>query len=156
MRALVFFFTSCPVCKFVYYKRSTRRTRLIVISFFNAVICFRVFFHFCVQFIIHIKWVPCHHGMVHPQVGDGGYDLQIWWAGANIFNKQSLTANRGGPPAWGLGGGANNSPTVKPLIFYISLRALDQGRFLARPRHQTMDMRFGTWNVRSLYRISSL
>jgi hypothetical protein len=27
---------------------------------------------------------------------------------------------------------------------------------LAQPKHQKMDMRFGTWNVRSLYRIGSL
>jgi hypothetical protein len=27
---------------------------------------------------------------------------------------------------------------------------------LAQPKHQEMDMRFGTWNVRSLYRSGSL
>jgi hypothetical protein len=28
--------------------------------------------------------------------------------------------------------------------------------FLARPKHQKMDMRFGTWNARSLCRTGSL
>jgi hypothetical protein len=28
--------------------------------------------------------------------------------------------------------------------------------YLAQPKHRKMDMRFGTWNVRSLYRSSSL
>jgi hypothetical protein len=27
---------------------------------------------------LHIKWVPCHHGMARPQVADGGDGLQIW------------------------------------------------------------------------------
>jgi hypothetical protein len=36
----------------------------------------------------HVKWVPCHHGMVHPQVADGGDVLQIWRVAANILNKQ--------------------------------------------------------------------
>jgi hypothetical protein len=26
---------------------------------------------------IHIRWVPCHHGMARPQVVDGGDSLQI-------------------------------------------------------------------------------
>jgi hypothetical protein len=28
--------------------------------------------------------------------------------------------------------------------------------YLAEPKHQKIDMRFGTWNVRSLYRSGSL
>jgi hypothetical protein len=43
----------------------------------------------------HIKWVPCQHGMVHPQVADRGDGLQIWRVAANILNKQSQIANRG-------------------------------------------------------------
>jgi hypothetical protein len=27
--------------------------------------------------LCHVRWVPCHHGMVRPQVVDGGDDLQI-------------------------------------------------------------------------------
>jgi hypothetical protein len=35
----------------------------------------------------HVKWVPCHHGMAHPQVVDRGDSLQIWRVAANILNK---------------------------------------------------------------------
>jgi hypothetical protein len=27
---------------------------------------------------IYVRWVPCHHGMAHPQVADGGDPLQFW------------------------------------------------------------------------------
>jgi hypothetical protein len=37
---------------------------------------------------VHVKWVPCHHGMVGPQVTNGGNGLQIWEAAAIILNKQ--------------------------------------------------------------------
>jgi hypothetical protein len=52
---------------------------------------------------LHVRWVPCHHGMARTQVADGGEALQFWRAAANILNKQSRT--RGGPPAWWLGVG---------------------------------------------------
>jgi hypothetical protein len=40
----------------------------------------------------HVRWVPCNHGMAHPQVADGGDALQFWRAAANI-----LTSSRGQP-----------------------------------------------------------
>jgi hypothetical protein len=40
----------------------------------------------CVQ--NHVKWVPFHCGMAHPQVADGGDALQLWRVAANILNKQ--------------------------------------------------------------------
>jgi hypothetical protein len=43
----------------------------------------------------HVKWVPCHHGMVHPRVADGGGGLHIWRVAANVLNKQSQTADSG-------------------------------------------------------------
>jgi hypothetical protein len=43
----------------------------------------------CLPNANHVKRVPCHHGMVHPQVADGGDGLQIWRVAANILNKQS-------------------------------------------------------------------
>jgi hypothetical protein len=58
----------------------------------------------------HVKWVPCHHGIVRPQVADGGEGLQIWRAAANILNKQSRTADKGWPSSLRVGRGANNSP----------------------------------------------
>jgi hypothetical protein len=36
---------------------------------------------------------------------DGVDGLQIWRVAANILNKQSRTADKGGPPSWGLGVG---------------------------------------------------
>jgi hypothetical protein len=43
--------------------------------------------------------------MAHPQIAVGGDTLQFWRAAANILNKQSWTADKGGPPDWGLGMG---------------------------------------------------
>jgi hypothetical protein len=68
------------------------------------------FFSICRIQMTHVKWVPCHHGKARPQVADGGDSLQIWRVAANILNKQSRIADRGGTPAWGLGGGAKNPP----------------------------------------------
>ena len=36
------------------------------------------------------------------KVADRGYALQKWRVAASMLNKQSWTADRGGPPAWGL------------------------------------------------------
>jgi hypothetical protein len=57
----------------------------------------------------HVRWVPCHHGMVRPQVADGGNALQVWRVAANILNKQSQTADKGWTSSLGAGHGANNS-----------------------------------------------
>jgi hypothetical protein len=57
----------------------------------------------------YVKWVPCHHGMARPQVADGGDELQIWRAAANILNKQSRTADKGLSSSLGAGREANNS-----------------------------------------------
>jgi hypothetical protein len=82
--------------------------------------------------------------------------LQIWRLAANIFNTQSWTDNKGCPPACGLG---------------VKLTTLHRKKFVTKtskePRTWTeflderlklwnTDMRFGTWNVRSLYRAGSL
>jgi hypothetical protein len=42
--------------------------------------------------IIHVKWVPCHHDMVQPQVADGEDGLQISSVAENILNMQSQRA----------------------------------------------------------------
>jgi hypothetical protein len=62
------------------------------------------------SFTLHVKWVPCHHGMARPQVADGGEGLQIWKVAANILSKQSRTADKPRPSSLGVGRGANNSP----------------------------------------------
>jgi hypothetical protein len=59
----------------------------------------------CVYFNDHVRWDPCHNGMARPQVADGGDALQFWRVAANILNNQSRTAEKGGPPALGLGVG---------------------------------------------------
>jgi hypothetical protein len=46
---------------------------------------------------------PCHHSMPHTQVAVGGTDSDMKGSREHIFNKQSRTEKRGGPPAWGLG-----------------------------------------------------
>jgi hypothetical protein len=40
--------------------------------------------------------------MGRPQVTDEGDSVQIWRVAAKILNKQSRTADKVGPPAWGL------------------------------------------------------
>jgi hypothetical protein len=61
-------------------------------------------------FNCHVRWVPCHHGMAHPQVADGGDAPQFWRVPVNILNKQSRTADKGWSSSLGVGRGANNSP----------------------------------------------
>jgi hypothetical protein len=53
---------------------------------------------FC-NYKIYVKWVPCYHGMLHPQVANRGDGLQIWRVAANILNKQPTG---GGPGTWGV------------------------------------------------------
>jgi hypothetical protein len=55
------------------------------------------------------RWVPCRHGMARPQVADGGDALQVWRVAANMFNKQSRTADKEWSSSLGVGCGANNS-----------------------------------------------
>jgi hypothetical protein len=72
---------------------------------------------------------------------------------ANILNKQSRTDNKGWPSSLGVGRGVNNPPplTVKKLVTKTSKEprtwtdSLDK-----RPKLWNMDMRFGTWNFRTL------
>jgi hypothetical protein len=57
----------------------------------------------------HVRWVPCHHGMVRPQVVDGGDALQVWMEVVNILKKQSRTAENGRSSSLEVGRRANNS-----------------------------------------------
>jgi hypothetical protein len=57
---------------------------------------------------IHVRWVPCHHGMARPQVADGGKGLQIRRVAANILNKQPRTDDKGWSSSVGVGHEANN------------------------------------------------
>jgi hypothetical protein len=40
----------------------------------------------CIYVKLHVTWVPCHHGMAHPKVADGGDALQFWRVAVNILN----------------------------------------------------------------------
>jgi hypothetical protein len=51
----------------------------------------------------HGRWVPCHHGMAHPQVADGREGLQLWRVVWNILNKQSRKADKGWSPSLAVG-----------------------------------------------------
>jgi hypothetical protein len=42
--------------------------------------------------VAHVKWVPCHCGMAHPQVALRGDGLQIWRVAASLLNKPSRIA----------------------------------------------------------------
>jgi hypothetical protein len=41
----------------------------------------------------HVMWVPCHHGMAHPQLADED-GLQLRRVAANKLNKQLQTADK--------------------------------------------------------------
>jgi hypothetical protein len=96
-------------------------------------------------------------GTARHRVADIGDGLQIWRVAANILNKQSRTADRGWPSSFGVGRGANNPSLLKPICVAKYLQGhrkwMDS---MARPKHRKMDMRFGTWNIMSLYRADSL
>jgi hypothetical protein len=78
---------------------------------------------------VHVKWVPCYHGMARPRVADRGDSLQIQRVAANMLNEQSRTADRGWPSR--LGGGANNPPHRKKLYLLQSMyKGLGSGQIL--------------------------
>jgi hypothetical protein len=75
----------------------------------------------------------------------------------NILDKQPWTNDKGWFSSVGVGHGANNSSPQKKFVTKNAIEpqtwtdSLDK-----RPKRQNMDMRFGLWNVRSLYRAGSL
>jgi hypothetical protein len=80
----------------------------------------------------------------------GGY-LQIY----RIKSRGKTT--RGGPPAWGWGVGLTNPHRKKHTCYEKLHKASDLDGFLdKRPKRRNMDMRFGTWKIRSLHRVGSL
>jgi hypothetical protein len=65
----------------------------------------------------HVRWVPCQHCMVRPQVADGGNALQVWG-----------TADKGWSSSLGVGRGANNSKPEKISLLRNITRSLGHGR----------------------------
>ncbi|KAJ4443279.1 hypothetical protein ANN_04947 [Periplaneta americana] len=59
---------------------------------------------------------------------------------------------RGGPPAWGLGEGLTTHHRKKQLVTNFYNKPRNETDSLARPQQRNKVMRFGTWNVTSLYR----
>jgi hypothetical protein len=75
----------------------------------------------------------------------------------NILKSSSGQTTRGGPPAWGLGVG------LKPFTVKNKFVKKNQAQPWTwtdsvdkRLKGRNMDMRFGLWNVQSLYRAGSL
>jgi hypothetical protein len=75
---------------------------------------------------------------------------------ANILNKQSRTADKGWPSSLGLGRGLTTPPRKKKHVTKCYKGPRNWTDTLERPKARKMDMRFVTWNVRSLYRSGSL
>ncbi|KAJ4439013.1 hypothetical protein ANN_14969 [Periplaneta americana] len=59
---------------------------------------------------------------------------------------------RGGPPAWGLGEGLTTHHRKKQLVTNPSNKPRNGTDSVARPQQRNKVLRFGTWNVTSLYR----
>jgi hypothetical protein len=76
--------------------------------------------------MIHVKWVPCHHSMMRPQVpGEDG--LQTCRVAVNILNKQSWTGDKGLSSSLWLGGGANNDHLKKTSMIRYVTQGLSKG-----------------------------
>jgi hypothetical protein len=69
---------------------------------------------------MYFKWVHFHHGVMSSRDADGGNGLQVWWVTANILDKESRTADRGGPTAWGLGVGLRTPPLKNNIITNVT------------------------------------
>jgi hypothetical protein len=52
---------------------------------------------------------PCHHGVLRPQVADGGDGLKIRRVAAMVLNKQLRTAYKGWSSGLDVRRGATNS-----------------------------------------------
>jgi hypothetical protein len=112
--------------------------------------------------VADVRWVSCHHGMARPQVADVrgvschhgrartqvavGDGLQIRGVAANIFNKQSRLADKG----WSSSLGLTSPHCTNKLLTKCHKECRTWTDSLdKRPNLTKMDMRFGTWKVRS-------
>jgi hypothetical protein len=68
--------------------------------------------------------------VARPRVADREGGLQKLRVAADILNKQSPTADRGGPPAWGLGGGLTTATVNKLYVLRIICKGLGNGLIL--------------------------
>ncbi len=82
---------------------------------------------------------------------------QKWRVAANILNKQSRTADKG----WSFRLGLDEVLTASHCkMYHVRNQLYSKHRSwkfsLVRPKQRKRDMRCGTWNVTSLYRVGSL
>ena len=81
----------------------------------------------------------------------------IWRVAANILNKQSWTADKGWSSSLGVGRGANSSSPKKKtgVVMIHKEEPRAWANPLIRSKQWKTDMKFGAWNVRSMYKGSS-
>jgi len=72
----------------------------------------------------------------------------VCWVAENMFNRQSRTADKGWSSSLGVGRGASDSQYKNWPCNETDACACTSR--LVRPKEWRTDMRFGTWNVRSL------
>jgi hypothetical protein len=81
-----------------------------------------------------------------------------WRVAANILNKQSRITDKGWSFSLGVGRGASNSSLWKRILvtkYVFTNKPSDSTDTVVRPKQRKRDMKFCTWNVRSLYRAGS-
>jgi hypothetical protein len=74
----------------------------------------------------------------------------------NILNTQPVTNNEGGPPVWGLDMRLTTPHRKNKLVTKFKEPGAWTDSLEKQPKRRNMDMRFGTWNIRSLYKAGSL
>jgi hypothetical protein len=84
--------------------------------------------------------------------------LQLWRVSANILNKKLQTNNKRWSSSWGVEREADNtSPKENKFVTKNETEPQTWSDSLdKRSKQWNMDMRFGLWNVRNLYRVGSL
>jgi hypothetical protein len=96
---------------------------------------------------------PCHYRVVRPRDTDGRDSLRQWRLAANILNKQPRTNDKWWSSSLGLTTPHRKSKLVTKCINEPQTwtDSLDN-----RLKRRNMDMRFGTWDIGSLYRVGTL
>jgi hypothetical protein len=101
--------------------------------------------------------VRCHNSMARPQVAYGGNSLQLWRIAANRLNKQPTTVDKGWFYRMGFVRGAKTlTAKNKPVTKSFNAPWTRKDYLDKRNNRRNMDMRFCTWNIKSLYRPGSL
>jgi hypothetical protein len=117
-------------------------------------------FHFC--FVLLLFSLSVISGSLSPRHGASSgcgwrNGLRIWRVAASTSNKQSRTADKGWSSSLDVGRGANNASTSKNYHVTKHITKLRTWTdSLVHLKQRQRDMRFGIWNVRSLYSSGSL